>query len=319
MTPKPFDSLEATTLKDDLFSRHRSSIVKFMHSAKALEAKNHFSRVLHCCVCHLLLKSGAGYQVIPMACNSRWCERCAKYRSDLMASYLSAQFAQLRMSSVSFKDDACLYQEKSFEPSTLRHFVFTIKNCRYKKLPEAIVALGHAVRRLTQYTQEKSFTYLWHIEVVFNPGDCHPHLHMAINSYIPLATLHQIFKRAVDPFYSRIAWAERWQCSVKELTKYSTKPSSWAKAPDFAADFIWKALHRNRVIGCSRNLKLMPTQQRMGFKVLGCLEKIADNPKSEWRGVALDFMHNCKGYQRRAKATRRQIMIEWQQTMEGMD
>lgn len=310
MKPPRSNEIDAFECLADGYDTHLDEITRFMLASNDRSAKNHWARVLGCCLTHLLLrhKSNGEFMALPISCNSRWCERCADRRQFIMAAFLAEQLSHRRMKSVCFDDDEACYVENTEDARKLRHFVFTVKNCYYSKLPAAISLIGAAVRRLTQWYQANEITYVWHIETTFNARDCHPHLHVMINKFVPLDIVHAIFRRAVAPMISSIAYASKFQCSLSELTKYHTKPSAWKKAPDRAATHIWRAMNRTRVIGCSRDLKLWPVENLHEWISLGCLERLADKPDSEFRGVAWQFLTDDGRKTRRRTITRRRMI-----------
>lgn len=305
---KPF----AFTVLDDGNAPHIEQIARFCASARTQECFNHFSRVMHCSTNHLLLERLADgrFHAIPRLCNSRWCERCAAIKSDIMSHNLALQFSSLKIRLIAFMDDNAVYSEKNISQSDLRHFVFTVQNCGYRKLADVIQKLSKSIRRITQFLQKGNLTYVWKIECTFSKTSCHPHIHIAINRYIPINFLHSIFKRAVRPYKSEIRYASKFECSLVEITKYCTKPSSWEDAPDWASQFIFDAFQRVRVIGCSRNLRLMPLPQSPEWKVHGSLQRLANDPKSDLQGVAVQIIHEARNNPKHRKRS-----IVWQSAM----
>jgi len=293
---------ESESIVRDVLKGHREHIRRFMLAARRLDSKNHFARVLGCRRTHLLFEKCNGYCYSPIRCNSRWCEYCAAGRSAMMALNLEDQLRWRKIRSVYFHDDEACYVENQQDITSLRHFVFTVRKIPYHGLKQCIEKLRQCVRRLTRYFQGRNLTYIWKIEVTFNKTSCHPHIHIAVNSYIPIDDLFLIFKKHVIPFVSSIKFAARWQCSLNEMTKYTTKPSSWDKVPNWAIDIIWRALQGVRLIGCSSDLRLMPREESIGYIVLGCLEKIADNPDSAYQGIAVSIMHEDQLYKDNIRA-----------------
>lgn len=278
------------------FERYRSEIKRFMLESNSINVKNHFARVLGCRRSSLLLECNGRFHVSPIHCNSRWCEYCASLLSDKMSHYLESQLTDRQISLGCFFDDEFMYQEGTEDITDLRHFVFTMSNCPFHALPQAIDSLRKSIRRISKILQLEGSTYIWKIECTFKKTECHPHIHFLINKYVPLDRLHSIHRRQIKPFNSQIRWAHRWECSLKEITKYCTKPSSWRDVPTWAIDIIFSAFIGRRLIGCSGDLRLRPRNDSMGYECHGCLEKISMDSESEFQGVALDIMHNSKLY-----------------------
>lgn len=210
-----------------------------------------------------------------MYCHSRWCEVCATEKSLSMARNLAIQFHNQPVklpNRINYND--------------LRHFVFTIKSIPYYKLSKLIPKYQHFIRRLTKIFQNDKRFYLWKIEIKFHYEVCHPHIHVAVNSYYDINYLHVLFRKHIKPFISTIRWGSRVKCTLYEFTKYTTKPSDWNKIKPENFHFIFESFQNRRVIGVSQHFKLMPHVEPLGWNYIGCLERILCDKNSEFYGVA---------------------------------
>lgn len=282
-----------------LDERQKRLLKNFIYESTDTNARRHLQRVLECGENHLLFATPGGYEIAPMSCNSRWCEKCAHHRSLEMARWLSVQFQNLHVQRTSIINNEVKNWSEKVSKKDLRHFIFTIKSIPYFKLRHALDRFRVFIRQATKMLQEKEAVYIWKIEIVFKPRSVHPHIHFAINRYIDINWFHQYFRRNIKPFYSKIKYSKKVECSLYEFTKYTTKPSSWDNITEKYFQYVWFSFQRRRVIGCSRQITLLPKEYPLGWKLLGSLERIMTDEKSDYRAIAFQL------YEEKIKAKRK--------------
>lgn len=274
--------------------RSKALIENFIRETTDLGARRHLQRVLECGQNHLLFMTPTSFEVAPMVCNSRWCESCAKTRALMMASNLTGQLQNLWIQREKVIDGEKKRWSEKVTKEELRHFTFTIESVKYYELRHVLDRFRVAIRQITKLLQKDDAVYIWKIEINFHKFVLHPHIHLAVNRFYPVNYLHRFWRRNIKPYNSKMKFATKVKCSMFEFCKYTTKPKNWEDVHEKNFQFVWFALQKRRVIGVSRQLKLLPTSSPLGWKMLGSLEQLAQNEKSEFQGIAIQMLYEMK-------------------------